>query len=115
MTYKDVRFGSVTGFLYQLESLVTISGVTVRHYISHVRFEVFTVNKKNGDFCQAAWFLKEPHGVTSQKTPFFITFHSSYLLRLLLELLELEPGTLLCCLLLCPLLLLDLLYLCLST
>jgi hypothetical protein len=33
-----------------------------------VRFEVFTaVTVKNYVF----WFLQEPHGVTSEKTPFF--------------------------------------------
>jgi hypothetical protein len=33
-----------------------------------VRFEVFTaVTMKNGVF----WALQEPHGVTTQKTPFF--------------------------------------------
>jgi hypothetical protein len=36
-------------------------------FIEYVRFEVFTaVTMKNGRF------LQEPHGVTSQKTPFFI-------------------------------------------
>jgi hypothetical protein len=44
-----------------------------------VRFEVFTaVTMKNGVFwdvtpCGSCKTRREPHGVTSQKTPFFIT------------------------------------------
>jgi hypothetical protein len=35
----------------------------------HVRFDVFTaVTLKNGVF----WVVQEPHGVTTQKTPFYI-------------------------------------------
>jgi hypothetical protein len=42
----------------------------------NVRFEVFTaVTTKNGVFWDVtpcgSWFLQEPHGVISQKTPFF--------------------------------------------
>jgi hypothetical protein len=37
-----------------------------------VRFEVFTaVTMKNGVFWVVTRFLQEPHGVTTQKTPFF--------------------------------------------
>jgi hypothetical protein len=43
-----------------------------------VRFEVFTaVTMKNGVFwvvTLVGWFLQEPHGVTTQKTPFFDLF-----------------------------------------
>jgi hypothetical protein len=40
--------------------------------IYYVRFEVFTaVTMKNGVF----WDVKEPHGVTSQKTPFFSIYY----------------------------------------
>jgi hypothetical protein len=50
--------------------------VKSKHY--DVRFEVFTaVTMKNGVFwvvtpCVWIRFLQEPHGVTTQKTPFFI-------------------------------------------
>jgi hypothetical protein len=64
-------------------SLATVSGIVylMGLPVCYVRFEVFTsVTMKNGVFwdvtpcgsCKNRRFLQEPHGVSSQKTPFYL-------------------------------------------